>query len=82
MVTATPDDVIAEAKRLLDKSGCAAQSLSISDEYLMEGEWLHLLVVPTVEGVSALDYVDAVESIESALRDKFGDEILMVPAKP
>lgn len=81
MITAAPQDIIEEARRLLKKSTQpAAKSLTVLDEYVQQGEWLHLAVAPTVAGISALDFVDAIEAIEADLRRKFGDEVLIVPA--
>jgi len=83
MITAAPEDVIEEARLVLkSRGGDVAASLRVSDDYLKEGSWLHLIVYPIAEGISALDYVDEIESIEQELRKKFGDEILIVSAKP
>ena len=83
MSTTTPQDIIAEARQLLRSSRQpVANALAISDEFLMEGQWLHLIVAPAAKGISALDYVDAIAAVENSLRRKFGDEILIVPAKP
>ena len=83
MITATPQEVIDEARSILKKSfpKCAG-AINITDDFFAEGEWLHLIVAPTGEGVSALDFVDTVEAVEVELRKKFGNEVLIVPARP
>jgi hypothetical protein len=83
MVTASPKDVIEQARQLLsDMHSPAASELEISDEFLQKGQWLHLIVTPKREGVSALDFVDTVEEVEAKLREIVGEEVLIVPAKP
>lgn len=83
MIAAAPRIVIVEARRLLAQSQQrAAQSLAIADDYVQEGDWLHLIVTPTAEGVSALEFVDVIEAIEGDLRKRFGEEIMIVPARP
>lgn len=83
MIVIEPQVVIKEAKRLLRQSSSPiAKKLSISSEFVSEGDWLHLIATPTTSGGSALDFVDEIERIESALRKQFGDNILIVPAKP
>jgi hypothetical protein len=83
MITTDPQLVIAEARQLLQQSDReVGRGLAISDEFLQEGYWLHRVVYATATGISALDYMDEIERIERALRKKFGDEILIVSAKP
>ena len=81
MIAASPQQVIDEARRLIEGAPLA-DKLAIADEFVSEGDWLHLVVAPTQAGVSALDFVDELERVESSLRAKFGDKILLIPAKP
>jgi hypothetical protein len=90
MVAVDPKMVIEETRRLLKSSKKpVGKALRVSDEFLQEGDWLHLIVYPVAaptaskkRKISALDYVDEIEGIETTLHKKFGDKILIVPAKP
>jgi len=81
---ATPPRELVEAARaqLRSSEGAIAEKLAVSDDVVTEGDWVHLLVYPTQSGVSALDFVDEIELIERRLREHYGAEILIVPAKP
>jgi len=83
LIAASPQEVIKEARRLLKSTeNNLAHSLEISGDYLVEGDWLHLIITPTDKDLSALEFVDAIEFVEDQLRRKYSDEILIVPAKP
>jgi hypothetical protein len=62
-------------------SGAAASKLAVADEFVKEGDWLHVVLYPTEPGIDALDYLDEIAGIENQLRKKFGEEILVVPTK-
>jgi hypothetical protein len=82
MIAAKPEEIVSDAKLLLAQSREAvASKLAVSDDFVQEGQWVHVVVYPKTGGVDALDYLDELETIENELRKKFGDEILVVPVR-
>lgn len=77
MISTTPEAVVRQAQNLV-----SGKNLQIADDYLQEGQWLHLIVTPIGSEGSALDFINEIEKVELELRKRFGDEILIVPAKP
>jgi hypothetical protein len=83
MIAVNPEQVVSTAKQLLaDSTGEVASKLAVADQPVREGEWVHVIVYPTAQGVAALEYLDHIERIEDELRNRFGKQILVVPTKP
>lgn len=78
-----PAKAISALRALLRSGDAADVPLTIDDDgYVVEGEWLHLIVKPARTGVRAHQYVDALGELEKKLREKVGPNILLVPAMP
>jgi hypothetical protein len=78
-----PKAVIVRARELINEPDQPTQDrLAVSDDYLQQGDWLHIIVYPREEGVEALDYLDTIEHVEQRLRTEHGSHILIVPSKP
>jgi len=77
-----PAEAIAALRELLESSG-SRMPLTVEEEgYVVEGEWLHLIVKPVRAGVRAHEYVETLGELERQLRERVGPNVLLVPAMP
>lgn len=77
-----PAEAIAALRELL-ASARTEMPLTVEEQgYVVEGEWLHLIVKPVREGVRAHEYVDTLGELERQLRERVGPNVLLVPAMP
>ena len=53
--------------------------LKVSGEKL-DDDWLSIVVMPSRQGVRALDYADLMSRIERELREQGDDNVLLAPA--
>ena len=78
------DQVLAAVREVLEEeSRSLGYRLTIQEDGVVrEGEWSNVLVSPSVEGVHAADYAEALARADRRLRERGIDRVLLVPAKP
>jgi hypothetical protein len=55
-------------------------SLKVSNEYVQQEDWLHLIVVPDKEGVRAYDYAKALTDVGNKLRrEEHVEHVVLLP---
>lgn len=67
---------------LIRASNTPDVELTVDDDgHFEEGQWVYFIVDPAKPGVRAMAYVERLQELEKRLREEFGPNIMLVPAR-